>query len=416
MITTCNSLVYHYIIIGGGLAGLYAYEKLKQKNHSLNILLLEKNNYLGGRMKEQQFHGTTIQLGAGIVDETCFNMLRLLDEYNIPHEKTTLQHIDKYLPPFDMNAMIDLIKDKYAKETNSQMHLKTFLPFHVVTTSKRLSLTVDQFLKMHFSEETIKLFYLYADFSDFHNQDINDFMASYPIDDLSRRPMKICSFKFADLINQLASEKNIVLNCEVKSIKKIKCGKPEQDIFSINDYYHCYNVITATTVNCLKQLFNFKFLDEIKSIPFYRKYVYSDNLEAYDYGMLMAKNEIKKMIKLTDNVIMIVYCDNKDAQFWCKVHEEEKKNSKLTSDKVLLKLLKENDPNLKLDILDTVHQYWDEGIHYYTPVTMDREKWIISHMNPEPGVYVIGEMMGIKQGWMEAAVESVVLLFEHKKI
>lgn len=402
MMSTCKTLIHNYIIIGGGLAGLYTYERLQEDNKSLNILLLEKNDYLGGRMKEQNFHGTTIKLGAGIIDDTCLNMINILDKYKIKTYKSNSTHIDDHLSPkFDVNEAINQIKNTYYKETASK---------------KRLELTVNQFLNKHFPPEFTKLFYLYADFTDFHDQDINDFILKYPIEDLSRTPSFVYSFKFKDLIDKLSNGKNIILNYQVKSIKKILYGNTE--IFNINDNYYAHNIITATTIDCLKKLLNFSFLDQIQSIPFYRNYVYSDDLTNFKNGIIMANNEIKKMIKMNDNIIMIVYCDNDHANFWKKAHDiSEQKQMPNIIKQILNKLLREN--GIKLNILDSVHQYWSEGIHYYRPNNEDRQEWIIRHMNPEKGIYVVGEMMGLKQGWMEGALESVVMLFEnhlHKKI
>ena len=44
-------MIYDYIIVGGGISGLYLFYKLKKRNKNLNILLFEKNNYFGGRIK-----------------------------------------------------------------------------------------------------------------------------------------------------------------------------------------------------------------------------------------------------------------------------------------------------------------------------------------------------------------------------
>ena len=55
---------YDYIIIGGGIAGLYANYKLYNTGTGL---LLERNSYFGGRAYEIDFHGTLIKLGAGIM-------------------------------------------------------------------------------------------------------------------------------------------------------------------------------------------------------------------------------------------------------------------------------------------------------------------------------------------------------------
>jgi phytoene dehydrogenase-like protein len=55
--------MYDYIIIGGGLAGLTINYYLTNK---YKTLLLEKNNFIGGRAIEGKFHGEHIKLGAGI--------------------------------------------------------------------------------------------------------------------------------------------------------------------------------------------------------------------------------------------------------------------------------------------------------------------------------------------------------------
>ena len=54
------------IIIGGGIAGLYAAYKIKKMSPNKNIILLEKENVLGGRASNEMFHGISVVTGAGI--------------------------------------------------------------------------------------------------------------------------------------------------------------------------------------------------------------------------------------------------------------------------------------------------------------------------------------------------------------
>ena len=72
--------MYDYIIIGGGIAGLYANYLL---NKDYNGLLLEQNKHFGGRAFEMDFHGTLIKLGAGIMADHNIHLLALLKELNI---------------------------------------------------------------------------------------------------------------------------------------------------------------------------------------------------------------------------------------------------------------------------------------------------------------------------------------------
>lgn len=388
-----TTLIYDYIIIGGGIAGLYAYHRLQNTPQKLNILLLEKNDYLGGRMKEQEFHGATVKLGAGVVDETCVHILALLSELKIKLKEFLFKLVDIYLPAFNINEAVKCVHTVYNQRT-----------------SNRLDLTVDEFLHQHFDKEFIRLFYLYADYTDFHNQDINDFINNYPMDDLKREEEILRTFKYADLFNKLKEDKNILMNTEVTNIKRQLLNN--QKIFLINATYLTSNIITATTINCLRKLFNYEFMNEIRSTPFCRNFIYSHDVNKIGKGTILMKNELKKIIKINKDVLMAVYCDSNHARFWYQIHEYDKKRPGLHVE-VIKKLLKENDPNLDLDIKDHLHHYWDEGIHYYKPSTYDRHAWIIKNMHPEDNVYVCGEMLTIKQGWMEGAVQSVDMLFEN---
>ena len=67
-------MIYDYIIVGCGISGLYSAFLLNKNN---KIIVLEKNNYIGGRILETQFHNTTIKLGAGIAQEKSSNVINL---------------------------------------------------------------------------------------------------------------------------------------------------------------------------------------------------------------------------------------------------------------------------------------------------------------------------------------------------
>ena len=54
--------IYDYIIIGAGISGIaYAY-----KNKTDKFLILEKNDYIGGRIKNIKWNDNFISLGGGV--------------------------------------------------------------------------------------------------------------------------------------------------------------------------------------------------------------------------------------------------------------------------------------------------------------------------------------------------------------
>lgn len=83
-------ILYDYIIVGAGIAGLYAYNKLKTPNN--NILVLEASGRVGGRMGQDQFYGTTVSIGAGIGRKSKDHLLiKLLKQYKIKYHEFPVQ-------------------------------------------------------------------------------------------------------------------------------------------------------------------------------------------------------------------------------------------------------------------------------------------------------------------------------------
>jgi len=54
--------------------------------------------------------------------------------------------------------------------------------------------------------------------------------------------------------------------------------------------------------------------------------------------------------------------------------------------------------------------FWDEGTHYFKPLSKDfksRKDFIKKAQHPEKNLWVIGEVVALKQGWVEGALSSV---------
>jgi len=80
---------YDIIIIGAGLAGLYAAYNIKNKYPDKKLVILESNkrDYIGGRIGNETFYGQEIVVGAGVgrkdTDKLLIGLLHELDiNYN----------------------------------------------------------------------------------------------------------------------------------------------------------------------------------------------------------------------------------------------------------------------------------------------------------------------------------------------
>ena len=129
--------IYDYIIVGGGIAGLYANYLLADKYDGI---LLEKENDLGGRVYEMNWHGSNIKIGAGIMAEHNKHLLKLLKNLKIK-PNTFDSDVRSFHKPFDMNQAIKKIKLAFKTNYNSNNKL-----------------TMKQFLNKHFDATFVKNF------------------------------------------------------------------------------------------------------------------------------------------------------------------------------------------------------------------------------------------------------------------
>jgi monoamine oxidase len=70
--------LFDFIIIGGGIAGLYSDYLIKKNCKNARFIILEANQIVGGRMGEVEFEGTSVVTGAGIGRKRKDKILREL--------------------------------------------------------------------------------------------------------------------------------------------------------------------------------------------------------------------------------------------------------------------------------------------------------------------------------------------------
>jgi len=73
-----------FVIIGAGMAGLYCCYSLVKKYGITDVLVIEKNERLGGRIHSLDIgNDITIELGAGVITWIAKNELRLVNELEL---------------------------------------------------------------------------------------------------------------------------------------------------------------------------------------------------------------------------------------------------------------------------------------------------------------------------------------------
>jgi len=73
--------IYDYIIVGGGISGLFMAYKLSQTDN--DVLLLESSNRLGGRLLTKVENGVQFELGGARISSKHTKVLSLLKEFEL---------------------------------------------------------------------------------------------------------------------------------------------------------------------------------------------------------------------------------------------------------------------------------------------------------------------------------------------
>ena len=119
-------MIHDYIIIGSGISGLYLGYLLNNKNY----LILEKNNYIGGRIQHTTFHDTQVQLGAGVFQKYHKNVINLLKKLKLDYitvPKNNNKLIKNYNKDEYNNIVYKLKKCKNVKNKSMGYTLKHLL-------------------------------------------------------------------------------------------------------------------------------------------------------------------------------------------------------------------------------------------------------------------------------------------------
>jgi hypothetical protein len=407
---------YDIIIIGSGIAGLYAAYNIKKMSPSTSFIILEKykKEWIGGRTSNDMFYGTQVVTGAGVGRKKKDKLLvELLNELDFPYEEFSFKpyysrQIDKIV---EIKKVIQYLKNEYNKN------------------KKQTHITFKEFAKPILGDKLYNDFLVSAGYTDYENEDAFDVIENYGMDD------NVCCWKgmyinwknlVKTLCNKIGIDK-IKTSMDVVSIKKTRENpclfllETDKEIT-----FECNKVIVATTIDSIKQIIpgassKNSIYNQIKSQNFLRLYgkfskKSSEIMKEYIKGYTVVPGPLQKIIPMdaSKGVYMIAYSDNEHATFLKKYLENTPTNREVFCF-LLEKAL--GIPDKSLELLAIKDYYWPVGTHYYTPLSNkyeNREDFIHKAQNPEKGILVVGEVVSNNQGWTNGALSSVKKVLNKK--
>jgi len=413
-----SQIHYDIIIIGSGIAGLYAAYNIQKMSPFTSFIILEKykKKWIGGRTNNDMFYGTQVVTGAGIGRKTKDKLLvHLLNELDVPYEEFPFTpfystQIDKIV---DIKQVIQYLKNEYNKN------------------KKQTRITFKEFAKPTLGDKLYNDFLVSAGYTDYENEDAFDVIENYGMDD------NACCWKgmyinwkqlVITLHNKIGIDK-IKTSMNVVSIKKTR---EQPCLFLVETdkrmVFESNKVIVATTIDSIRQIIpgassKNSIYNEIKGQTFLRLYgkfskESSKIMKEYVKGYTIVPGPLQKIIPMdaSKGVYMIAYSDNTNAIFLKKYLENTPKNRDMFC-YLLEKSL--GIPDKSLELIAIKDYYWTIGTHYYTPLTnkyKTREEFIHKAQHPEDGILVVGEVVSDNQGWTNGALSSVKAVLNKKWI
>lgn len=408
---------YDIVIIGGGIAGLYAAYKIQKMSPKPRFLLLEKTNMrdLGGRAGTISFKGTDVVTGAGIGRKNKDELLlKLMRELDMPiHEFTTGHHFpDNIKLSCDVKTIFMMIRRHYKAACDKK--------------GERIHTTFKEFAKTVLEDDLYRQFITCVGYSDYENEDVYDTLYHYGFDD-NYQDWVGFSVPWRKLIENMVSHigvENISINSSVKSI-----FFGEKGGFSISFERNgripritTHKLIMATDIeNAISLIPGAKsdrnsIYKQIHGQPFLRLYGKFDKksipiMQKYSPHLMVVPGPIQKIIPMNPDkgIYMISYSDNQRTLALRKYLDNTSENRDYLC-RLLERSLGIPKEAGKLEMTDIMDVYWPIGTHYYEPLRepfKNRQEFIKKAQNPFQNMVVVGEMIALNQGWVEGALDSV---------
>ena len=387
------------IIIGAGIAGLYAGYKILKTNPRCKILLLEKNEKIGGRMGSEQFYGTEIEIGAGIGRfEKDVLLKKLLKDFEIKNFVFTADMLDKSKNPISVMSVITRLRSEYRKKPVTS----TFRDFAIEKIGKK----------------DYERFLVSSGYTDYEKEDLYETLYHYGMED-NEPGWKGIAIPWNDLLDALSKKigvKNILTKETVVKIIQRTVGGGGFEVITEKDTWNTQKVILATTIDAVNKLLNVKgkntLYDHVKGQPFlrvYGKFIGESVaiMKEYVSKQVFVEGKLHRIIPMNHKmgVYMIVYTDNQGAVGLKKYVENTDENRRS------LCHLIEKALGLQKDVLEMAairSFYWDIGTHYYSPLDKEERKHFVQKIqHPCHDMWVVGECVSHNQGWVEGSLESV---------
>lgn len=396
-----------FVIIGGGISGLYAAKKCIAKGYS--VLLLEKASHLGGRI-HTIYHSTYhIEAGAGRFNQNHIILRGLLKEYGLTEVPITSKRSAHTISTNLLRSVINESK-RYDPAELINMTFKAFCEKVIGKVQTKILINTFGYngeFEVGNAAATIEM--MRRDFLDAHF-----YTCKEGLSELVRR-MEVSLIPYTTIYKSTT-----VTGIESKAdycVIHAKDGNGE------TRRYIGKNVIAAIPQADLKSFEQFTsqqrtLLNGVAPISLnrvYGEFPHCPRPWFHNIPRTTTENKIRQFIPIDPSrgVAMVSYSDTRFADYWKRQSDKGADVLKKTVLKNLHAVFPDVASIPKPDWIGSY--YWPAGVHMWKP-GVDSSVVIPQIQNIMRRVHIVGEAYCKVQGWIEGALESVEDVFRRENI
>jgi monoamine oxidase len=399
------------IIVGSGITGAYLARELSKTD---NVTVLEKEDYLGGRILTGHESGSTFEIGAGRIHSTHLRVLKLIKEYGL--KTIDIGGTPMWRPQGSSASMPNLFEPTWAALLNQFRKLPTEVLG--TTTLKDLCESVLG------PKQTKSLLDTFP-----YRTELESMRADVAIkgfDDTAGTQGKymVVLGGLTQLIQGLV--KDAKANGAVFKTGVEVTDVTEYGVITKTKEYRADRVILCIPVSGLKKLpvlKGLKAFDYVDMAPLTRIYGVYPGLKL---DRTVTDSPIRYIIPIHGDLFMISYTDGRDTRRWTGLT-----GPALT--KSIQQALTALFPELTIPEPTWIKSFeWSGGTTYWKPGSLqpqDREsrsydpveegqRVLQPRPSSLPSLYICGESFSMLQAWMEGSLEhadALIDLFPHKE-
>lgn len=436
-------MIYDFIILGGGISGLYTAYKLHKKHPRKTILILEKEGYLGGRVYTFHNKYMTVDAGAGRFSKNHLLLMQLLRELKLTSKIWPITSSAVYAPSDGSGSMYNSIMDapmltrSDVFSTDIGMALldislgrdnipsagllvKVILASRLESKEDLIRVNFVDYAKRFLSPAELKLV---IDSFGYYSELVlmNAYDAIQLMDHLGpQNQFYVLGGGLSQMIERLVRklDSKYISIYKQKTVEGIEVTDQDEFLVNVSENKRPYVgkvCICALPKQVLEKIPLFRpfypFIKQIVCAPLCRIYSKFPTVEGKSWFSGLPKfttnNNLRMVIPVSEEegIIMVSYTDNKFANYWKKIYDKEGVQG--VNDRIAF-YMKES---TGIDIpgaIDTQVFYWGCGVGYWG---VGADSVAISGAMIRPivdlNLFVCGEHFSAGfQQWMEGGLET----------